>query len=217
VSDVVQQIPPPPPLRPYDTFGEDTGVFRPAGPRTISGDSGEADGGTEISVGVAATCASAVNDTFEATRRADGVGGERSDDQREVRVRSLDIGCLLVDAVGLTMDDDRELLRDVSFVARPGSLNAIIGPSGAGKSTLAKLVAGIMTPTSGAVSFDGYDIHGQYAALRSKIGMVPQDDVVRTTNSPSPKLSATRPKFDCLAPPGRNGGAQWRGYCENWI
>ena len=91
---------------------------------------------------------------------------------------SVDIDCLLVDAVGLTMNGRRELLQDVSFVARPGSLTAIIGPSGAGKSTLAKLVAGIMTPTTGAVSFDGYDIHAQYAALRSKIGMVPQDDVV---------------------------------------
>jgi len=178
VSDVVQQIPPPPTLQTYDTFGEDTGVFAPAGPRTVSGDSGEADGGTEISVVVTATCASAVNNTFEATRRADGVGGGRSGDQRDATARSLDIGCLLVDAVGLTMDNDRELLRDVSFVARPGSLNAIIGPSGAGKSTLAKLVAGIMTPTSGAVRFDGYDIHGQYTALRTKIGMVPQDDVV---------------------------------------
>lgn len=91
---------------------------------------------------------------------------------------SVDIDCLLVDAVGLTMNGRRELLQDVSFVARPGSLTAIIGPSGAGKSTLAKLVAGIMTPTTGAVRFDGYDIHAQYAALRSKIGMVPQDDVV---------------------------------------
>jgi hypothetical protein len=83
---------------------------------------------------VAATCASAVNDTFEVARRAEGVGGGRSRGQQEATGRigrsvgSVDIGCLLVDAVGLTMDNYRELLRDVSFAARPGSLNAIIGP-----------------------------------------------------------------------------------------
>ncbi|HTH92510.1 ABC transporter ATP-binding protein/permease [Mycobacterium sp.] len=173
-----------PTLQISDTFGGDTGAFPPASPRTVSGDSGDADGDSEHPIMVAATCASAVNDTFEAARRADGVGGGLSRGQRQATGRigrsvgSVDIGCLLVDAVGLRMDNDRELLRDVSFVARPGSLNAIIGPSGAGKSTLAKLVAGIMTPTSGAVRFDGYDIHGQYTALRTKIGMVPQDDVV---------------------------------------
>jgi ABC transport system ATP-binding/permease protein len=179
-----QQDPLSPTLQICDTFGGDAGAFPPASPRAVSGDSGEADGGTEHPVMVAATGASAMNDSFAAARRADGVGGRRARGQREARGRvgrsvgSVDVGCLLVDAVGLRVGDDRELLRDVSFVARPGSLNAIIGPSGAGKSTLAKLVAGMMTPTSGAVRFDGYDIHGQYAALRTKIGMVPQDDVV---------------------------------------
>ena len=179
-----QQSPPSPALQVYDTFAEDTGAVPPAGPGTVSGDSGDADRGTEYPVLVAATGVSAVNDTSEAARRADGVGGGLSRGQREATggigrsVGSVDVGCLLVDAVGLRVGDDRELLRDVSFVARPGSLTAIIGPSGAGKSTLAKLVAGTMTPTTGAVSFDGYDIHGQYAALRTKIGLVPQDDVV---------------------------------------
>jgi ABC transport system ATP-binding/permease protein len=66
----------------------------------------------------------------------------------------------------------------VSFTARPGSLTAIIGPSGAGKSTLAKLVAGAMTPTTGGVSFEGCDVHAEYAALRCRIGLVPQDNVL---------------------------------------
>jgi hypothetical protein len=56
-----------PTLQIYDTFGG-TGAFPPASPRTVSGDSGEADGGTEHPVMVAATCASAVNDTFQPAR-----------------------------------------------------------------------------------------------------------------------------------------------------
>ena len=76
-----------PTLQISDTFGGDTGAFPPAGPRTVSGDSGDADGGTEHPVMVAATGASAVNDTFEAARRADGVGGGLSRGQRQATAR----------------------------------------------------------------------------------------------------------------------------------
>ncbi len=86
--------------------------------------------------------------------------------------------CLEVSGLGLTLPNGRRLLSDVSFGARPGSLTAIIGPSGAGKSTLAKLVGGAITPTMGEVRFGGHDLHGEYAALRHRIGLVPQDDVV---------------------------------------
>ncbi len=54
----------------------------------------------------------------------------------------------------------------------------MIGGSGAGKSTLARLIAGYTTPSSGSVTFEGHNIHAEYASLRSRIGMVPQDDVV---------------------------------------
>jgi ABC transport system ATP-binding/permease protein len=89
-----------------------------------------------------------------------------------------DTGCLNVGVLGLTLPNGRQLLSDVSFTARHGSLTAIIGPSGAGKSTLAKLVGGAITPTTGHVSFDGCDVHAEYASLRHRIGLVPQDDVV---------------------------------------
>jgi ABC transport system ATP-binding/permease protein len=87
-------------------------------------------------------------------------------------------GGLSVRALGWTIEDDKTLLDNISFTAGPGTLTAVIGPSGAGKSTLAKLIAGYTQPTTGAVSFEGHDIHAQYASLRSRIGMVPQDDVV---------------------------------------
>ncbi|MBX9641962.1 MAG: ATP-binding cassette domain-containing protein [Mycobacteriaceae bacterium] len=70
------------------------------------------------------------------------------------------------------------LLQKVSVTARPGTLTAIIGGSGAGKTTLARLIAGYTTPSSGTVSFAGHNIHTEYASLRSRIGMVPQDDVL---------------------------------------
>ena len=87
-------------------------------------------------------------------------------------------GGLEVRHISLTIEHGRTLLNNISFSARPGTLTAVIGPSGAGKSTLAKVIAGATNPTRGKVSFEGHDIHGEYASLRSRIGMVPQDDVV---------------------------------------
>ncbi len=84
---------------------------------------------------------------------------------------------LTVHGLALTVDG-RQLLQDVSFTAKPGTLTAVIGPSGAGKSTLVKLIGGAMPRTAGLVAFDGHDVHAEYASMRSRIGMVPQDDVV---------------------------------------
>jgi ABC-type multidrug transport system ATPase subunit len=87
-------------------------------------------------------------------------------------------GGLEVHGVTWTIEGNKTLLDNISIAARPGTLTAVIGPSGAGKSTLARLVAGYTHPTTGTVSFEGHDIHAEYASLRSRIGMVPQDDVV---------------------------------------
>jgi ABC transport system ATP-binding/permease protein len=74
--------------------------------------------------------------------------------------------------------DGKELLDGISLTARPGTLTAIIGGSGAGKTTLSRLIAGYTRPSAGNVTFEGHDIHAEYATMRSRIGMVPQDDVV---------------------------------------
>ena len=74
--------------------------------------------------------------------------------------------------------EGKRLLENVALTARPGTLTALIGGSGAGKTTLARLIAGSTSPTSGKITFEGHNIHEQYASLRSRIGMVPQDDVV---------------------------------------
>ncbi|MCF8571776.1 FHA domain-containing protein [Gordonia sp. HY002] len=86
-------------------------------------------------------------------------------------------GGLDVTGVGFTVDG-KTLLNDISFNAAPGTLTAIIGPSGAGKSTVSRIVAGLGLPTVGTVDFEGRNVHREYDALRSRIGMVPQDDVL---------------------------------------
>jgi ABC-type multidrug transport system ATPase subunit len=87
-------------------------------------------------------------------------------------------GGLEVRNVKYVVDNGKQLLDDISLSARPGTLTAVIGGSGAGKTTLARLIAGYTSPSSGSVTFEGHDIHAEYASLRSRIGMVPQDDVV---------------------------------------
>jgi ABC-type multidrug transport system ATPase subunit len=87
-------------------------------------------------------------------------------------------GGLDVYGVTWTIEGNKTLLDNISLTARPGTLTAVIGPSGAGKSTFARLVAGYTHPTTGRVAFEGHDVHAEYASLRSRIGMVPQDDVV---------------------------------------
>jgi ABC transport system ATP-binding/permease protein len=87
-------------------------------------------------------------------------------------------GGLDVRGVTWTIENNKVLLDDISLGAQPGTLTAVIGPSGAGKSTFARLVAGYTHPTTGTVAFEGHNVHAEYASLRSRIGMVPQDDVV---------------------------------------
>ncbi|BBY00790.1 ABC transporter ATP-binding/permease protein [Mycobacterium seoulense] len=87
-------------------------------------------------------------------------------------------GGLDVRGVSWTIENNKTLLDDISLGAQPGTLTAVIGPSGAGKSTFARLVAGYTHPTRGTVAFEGHNVHAEYASLRSRIGMVPQDDVV---------------------------------------
>jgi ABC-type multidrug transport system ATPase subunit len=70
------------------------------------------------------------------------------------------------------------LLDDVSFALPQASLLAVIGPSGCGKSTLVRAMTGLNPATLGRVRYDGRDLYADYAELRYRIGLVPQDDVL---------------------------------------
>ncbi|MEV8438653.1 TOBE-like domain-containing protein [Actinosynnema sp. NPDC051121] len=63
------------------------------------------------------------------------------------------------------------VLRDVSIDVPDGSLTALLGPSGGGKSTLLRVIAGLETPDSGAVTINGVDATG-LAPQRRNVGFV---------------------------------------------
>lgn len=72
-------------------------------------------------------------------------------------------------------------LRDISFMAEPGEITAIIGGTGAGKSTLVSLIPRFYDVDDGAVLVDGIDVREMAQAdLRARIGLVPQKSVLFT-------------------------------------
>ncbi|MGQ0672322.1 MAG: ABC transporter ATP-binding protein [Hyphomicrobium sp.] len=68
-----------------------------------------------------------------------------------------------------------EALKSVHLDIRQGEIFALLGPNGAGKTTLISIVCGIVNPSSGSVSVAGMDIAREYRAVRSMIGLVPQE------------------------------------------
>ncbi|HEY8983006.1 MAG TPA: FHA domain-containing protein [Streptomyces sp.] len=87
---------------------------------------------------------------------------------------SLDVQDLTV-----TLDHGRKVLLDhVSFPVGEKCLLAVVGPSGAGKSTLLGALTGQRPADHGTVGYDGRDLYRDYAELRQRIGLVPQDDIL---------------------------------------
>jgi branched-chain amino acid transport system ATP-binding protein len=67
-------------------------------------------------------------------------------------------------------------LRDADLHVGSGEVVGLIGPNGAGKTTLLNTIAGLLTPTSGSVTFDGADVTGgsPERLLRSGLALVPE-------------------------------------------
>ncbi len=72
------------------------------------------------------------------------------------------------------------LLDHVSFPLAERCLVGIIGPSGAGKSTLLGALTGMRPADRGVVLYDNRDLYKDYAELRTRIGLVPQDSIMHT-------------------------------------
>ncbi|MBC2905700.1 FHA domain-containing protein [Streptomyces cupreus] len=95
----------------------------------------------------------------------------------------VDTGEISLEVQGLTVAVDRgrkTLLDDVSFPVGSKCLLAVVGPSGAGKSTLLNALTGQRPADHGTVVYDGRDLYRDYAELRQRIGLVPQDDILHS-------------------------------------
>ncbi|MFF0183821.1 FHA domain-containing protein [Streptomyces sp. NPDC005244] len=93
----------------------------------------------------------------------------------------VDSGEVSLDVQDLSVEVDRgrkTLLDQVSFPVGEKCLLAVVGPSGAGKSTLLNALTGQRPADHGTVLYDGRDLYRDYAELRQRIGLVPQDDIL---------------------------------------
>jgi ATP-binding cassette subfamily B protein len=85
-------------------------------------------------------------------------------------------GDILFDQVSFAYTEDRYVLKDISFHAKPGETVAIVGHTGSGKTTIISILNRLYEIQKGAIKIDGINIQDYtLAALRSKIGVVLQD------------------------------------------
>lgn len=74
-----------------------------------------------------------------------------------------------------TYEGGHQALKGIDLDIRKGEILALLGPNGAGKTTLISTICGLVTPTSGSVTVDGFDITKDYRETRKRIGLVPQE------------------------------------------
>ncbi|MEC3955701.1 ABC transporter ATP-binding protein [Nocardia sp. CDC153] len=100
---------------------------------------------------------------------------EQSPDPEEDS-RPVDRGRVAFEDVSFRYEPETPVIENLSLVAEPGHVVAIVGPTGAGKTTLVNLLMRFYEVDSGAITIDGVDItHIGRDRLRSRMGMVLQD------------------------------------------
>ena len=82
---------------------------------------------------------------------------------------------IIIDNLSKAYNNGFKALKGVSLNIKKGEILAMLGPNGAGKTTLISIICGIVTPTGGKVTVDGFNIIDDYRETRSRIGLVPQE------------------------------------------
>ena len=101
---------------------------------------------------------------------------EEDESVRNIELDSID-GDIVFNNVSFSYLEDSEVIHNISFEAKKGSMTALVGTSGSGKSTIAGLTASFLNPNSGKITVDGIDLSKiKLISYRKKLGVVLQDD-----------------------------------------
>jgi len=122
---------------------------------------------------------SQLTEAFAGLDRTEEIMNMQSEDNDELRTIDLKviIGDVEFKDVSFSYEKGKEVVHNISFEAKKGTVTALVGSSGSGKSTIASLVASFINPDSGIITIDGNDISKvSLNSFRSQLGVVLQDD-----------------------------------------
>ena len=97
-----------------------------------------------------------------------------------------------IDNVRKTYAGNFEALKGVNLEIKRGEILALLGPNGAGKTTLINAICGVVFPTSGSITVDGFDVIKDFRKTRSMIGLVPQELQLETFEQVFQNVAFTR-------------------------
>ncbi len=101
---------------------------------------------------------------------------EADEEERTIVLNEIE-GNMVFEDVSFAYEEEKEVLHNINFEVRPGSVVALVGSSGSGKSTIAGLAASFLNPQSGAITIDGQDMSKvNLNSFRQNLGVVLQDD-----------------------------------------
>ena len=119
-----------------------------------------------------------ITEAFAGLERTQEILRERPEDEDPRRTVTLEdiVGRVEFDDVSFSYDGTRVVLHDISFVAEPGTVTALVGSSGSGKSTTIGLITAFHVPTQGRVTIDGVDLSTvRLDSYRTRLGVVLQE------------------------------------------
>ena len=106
-----------------------------------------------------------------------------------------------IDNIRKTYAGKFEALKGVNLEIKRGEILALLGPNGAGKTTLINAICGVVVPTSGSISVDGFDVIKDFRKTRSMIGLVPQELQLEAFEKVFQNVSYTRGLYGKRANP----------------
>ena len=106
-----------------------------------------------------------------------------------------------IDNVRKTYAGKFEALKGVNLEIKRGEILALLGPNGAGKTTLINAICGVVVPTSGSITVDGFDVIKDFRKTRSMIGLVPQELQLEAFEKVFQNVSYTRGLYGKRANP----------------